>query len=251
MEILQYGNPDKDKIILIHGFESPYQIWEEYIEYYKKEYCIIVPILTGHNNNDAEDFSSFEKCAEELEDYYTGHFGNRVFAVYGMSMGGVLASHIWKNKRLSMDILILESSPLLSYGNLMTSILTKQYLNITHKAQKGDTATLKQAVNSMVTADKLDVFLELLNHMSDTTITNYIKEVGKFKLPPNIDTPSTRIIYFYGSKPNEVIFRRVARFIKNNYKNSTTICLRGKGHCEDALLNPEKRIDDLNEILKR
>ena len=49
MEILEFGNKEKDKIILIHGFETPYQIWEKYIEHYKNNYHIIVPILQGHN----------------------------------------------------------------------------------------------------------------------------------------------------------------------------------------------------------
>lgn len=32
MEILEFGNKSKGKIILIHGFESPYQIWNDYID---------------------------------------------------------------------------------------------------------------------------------------------------------------------------------------------------------------------------
>ncbi len=83
--------------------------------------------------------------------------------------------------------LIMESSPLLGFGNMMTSMLTKQYLTITHKAQEQDRKTVRGAVNSMVTEDKLDIFIELLDHISDTTITNYIKETGKHKLPSNKD----------------------------------------------------------------
>lgn len=250
MEILKYGNPENDKIILIHGFESPYQIWEDYIEFYQKDYCVIVPILTGHNIHQTEDFVSFDRCAKELEDYYIEHFGNKVYAIYGMSMGGVLASFIWKNKRLQIKNLILESSPLLSYGSFMTFVLTKQYLYMTHKAQQGDAKIIKQAVNSMITEDKLDLFLELLVHISDKTIINYIKEIGKFKLPHQIDAPSTHVTYYYGGKTNEMIFRNVAKFIKKNYKNATVICLHGKGHCEDSLLNPQKRIQDLNKVFK-
>lgn len=251
MGILQYGNPENDKIILIHGFESSYQIWNDYIQHYQENYCVIVPILTGHNINENEDFISFEQCAKELEDFYIHQFGNEVYAIYGRSMGGVLASCIWKNKRLQMSKLILENSTLLSYGNMMTKILTKQYLSLTHKTQQGNQKVLKQAVNSMITEDKLDEFVELLKHMSDKTIMNYIKEVGKFHLPHNIDTPSTHITYFYGSKINEILFRKVEKFIKKNYQNSTVICLNGKGHCEDALLQPHKMMKMLDEILQK
>lgn len=88
MEILEYGDPKNKKIILIHGFQCPYQIWNDYIEYYKNNYFVIVPILEGHNVNDKENFISFDICAKDIEEYYIKRYGNKVFAVYGMSMGG-------------------------------------------------------------------------------------------------------------------------------------------------------------------
>ncbi len=249
MEILEYGNPKQDKIILIHGLESPYQIWDDYIDYYKNDYCLVVPILTGHNINEDIDFESLEKCVKELEDFYISKYGKQVFAVYGMSMGGVFASMLWQNQNIKIAKLIMESSPLLGFGNMMTRILTKQYLTITHKAQVRDKKIVRQAVNSMVTENKLDVFMELLDHISDTTITNYIKEIGKHKLPDNIDSPETEIYYFYGGKVNEILFRKVARFISRNYQNANILCFNGKGHCEDALLNPQEHIKVLNKVL--
>ena len=35
MEILEFGNKEKEKIILLHGFQCPYQVWEDYIKYYE------------------------------------------------------------------------------------------------------------------------------------------------------------------------------------------------------------------------
>lgn len=250
MQILEYGNPELKKMILIHGFESPYQIWNDYIEYYKEKYCVIVPILPGHNVNEKEDFVSFQKCVDELENYYIPKHGNNVFSIYGMSMGGAFASRIWENQKLTIDKLIMESSPLLGFENFMISILTKQYLTLTHKAQAGDEKIVKQAVNSMVTEDKLDVFVELLDHISDTTIINYIQEIGRHKLPGNMDSSHMEIYYLYGGKINEILFRKVAGFMKKNYPNAVTMRLKGKGHCEDALLKPQKHIRLLNKILE-
>ena len=237
MEILEYGNPKNDKIILIHGFQSPYQLWNDYIDYYKNDYCVIVPILAGHNINENDDFVSFDICAKELEEYYITKYGNKVFAIYGMSMGGILAS--------------LESSPLLSWNKFMTNYFTKWYLNITHKTQNRDERTIKQAIGTIISEDKVDVFLELFDYLSDKTIINCVKEVGKFNLPSDINTPNTEIYYFYGSKINEILFRKVAHYLRKNYQNTTTICLKGKGHCEDALINPEEHIKTLNKVLKK
>lgn len=250
MKIIEHGNPNKEKIILIHGFESPYQIWDDYVEYYKNDYCVIVPVLTGHNINEYTDFISLEKCAKELEEYCILKYGNEIFAIYGMSMGGVYASMLWQNKKLQIHKLIMESSPLLGYGSIMKRLLTKQYLTITHKAQARDEKTVKGAINSMITKDKLTVFLELIDHITDTTITNYIKEIGNYKLSSNVNIENTDIYYLYGGKISEILFRRAAKFLEKNYQNATIICLSGKGHCEDALINPKEHIKTLNKILK-
>lgn len=249
MEILEFGNKEKDKIILIHGFETPYQIWEKYIEHYKKDYHIIVPILQGHNPNMKEDFNSFEESAKDIEDYIISRYGNNVFAIYGMSMGGVLTSQIWQNKKLYIDKVILESSPLISYNKLMTLMMTKQYLMLTHKTQARDKRVITQAVNSIIPKDKLDVFLAMMDNMSDTTITNYIRQIGRYKLPSNIDTPNTEVYYYYGTKINELLAKKTAEYIRRNYPNSKIKCFQGKGHCEDSLLNPSVMITELDNVL--
>ena len=112
-----------------------------------------------------------------------------------MSMGGVVASYLWKNKRLTFEKVILESSPLLPFGKYMTQMLIKQYLSITQKARERNRKVVRNAINSMVTEDMLDVFLELLDNISDETIKNYLYAVGQFKLPSDIDTDrkSTRL----------------------------------------------------------
>lgn len=250
MEILEFGNKEKDKIILIHGFETPYQIWEKYIEHYKNDYHIIVPILQGHNPNIKEDFTSLEESAKYIEDYYISRYGNNVYAVYGMSMGGVLTAQIWQNKKLEIDKVILESSPLISYNNLMTSMMIKQYLMLTHKTQARDKRVLAQAVNSIIPEDKLDVFLAMMDNMSDTTITNYIRQIGSYKLPSDIETPNTEVYYYYGTKTNELLAKKTAKYIRKKYPNSKIKCFQGKGHCEDSLLNPSVMIAELDTVLE-
>ncbi len=247
MRILEYGNPNDPVILLIHGFESPYQVWDDYVARYQENYYVLVPILPGHDPREKSEFRSFELSAKEIEDFCISKSIDRIHAVYGMSMGGVLASVLWKNGRLSFEKIILESSPLLPFGDLATKVMTKQYITITRKARKRDKKVLQNAVHSMVPEEKLDVFLELLDNISDTTIENYLQAVGRFHLPA--DLPDTQLVYFYGGKLSEVFFRNVARYLKKHYANATTVCLKGKGHCEDALLHPKERIRQLEPYI--
>ena len=251
MQILEFGNKENKKIILIHGFQSPYQVWNEYIEYYKKDYHIIVPILPGHNPKKKEEFISFKECAKEIEDYFTSNYGNDVYAIFGMSMGGVLTATIWGNKRLNIEKVIFDGSPLVSYNIFIKKFMTRFYIDITHKSQQREQKTIEQAVNSIITKDKLKFLLQALDNMSDNTIVNYINDIGSFKLLNNIDTKNTKVYYYHGTKVNEMLAKKTAKYIKKHYPNSNIICFNGKGHCENSLLNPNEMIKELDKILDR
>lgn len=119
---------------------------------------------------------------------------------------------------------------------------------LTHKTQTRNKKIIAQAVNSIIPNDKLDVFLEMMDSISDTTITNYISQIGNYKLPCDIDTPNTKIFYFYGTKINELLAKKSAKYIRKNYPSSTVKCFRGKGHCEDSLFNPSVMIAELDII---
>ena len=61
MEILEFGSKNNKKIVFIPGLLCAWQIWKEYIEFYKNDYHIIIPILPGHHPNEKEEFISIEK----------------------------------------------------------------------------------------------------------------------------------------------------------------------------------------------
>lgn len=138
MEILEFGDRNKRKIIFIHGFQCPYQIWEKYIEHYQKDYHIIIPIMPGHNPKKQEKFFSFLQTSRELEDYYISRYGKSVYAIYGMSMGGVLTATLWQNGQLEIEKVIFDGSPLVSVNGIMKIMMLQFYLNITHKSQQRD-----------------------------------------------------------------------------------------------------------------
>ena len=133
MDILEFGNKEKEKIILIHGFQLIWQYWEKHIEYFKKDYHVIVPIITGHNQNKKENFISFKEEAKEIEDYCINNFGEEICAVVGMSMGGVVAAILLENKRLKIKKILFDGSPLVSCSKIIKKIQTKfilKYRNI-------------------------------------------------------------------------------------------------------------------------
>ena len=97
---------------------------DKHIEYYKNKFHIIVPIMSGHNPDVKDDFISFAADAIEIEDYILSRYGKEIYAVYRMSMGGVLTATLWQNNRLTFDKVIFDGSPLVSYNKLSQRINT-------------------------------------------------------------------------------------------------------------------------------
>ena len=248
MEILEFGNTSKRKIILIHGFQMPYQIWNEYIAHYKNDFHVIVPVLPGHYPNHAKDFISFSETAKDFENWHIARYGKDVFAVYAMSMGGVLAATLWENGRLKIEKLILDGSPLVPVNRFVEKMMLNFYLNITHKTQKRDEKTLLQA-KDIYPESSFDDFLKVLDAMTDTTIQNCVKGVVNYQLPDDLDSQNTRIYYFHGTKFNELIAKKTAKFISKHYKNSVVGCFKGKAHCENVLFFPQLMLKALDNVL--
>ncbi len=249
MDILEYGSKENKSIIFIHGFQCPYQIWNRYIDYYKGKYHVIIPILEGHNPKKKEKFVSLQHTAKKIEDFYISNYGTDVYAVYAISYGGIIAANIWQNRRLNISKLIFDGSPLTSYPKILKSYLTNFYMQVTHKSQRRDKKTLAQAVNGICPEEYLNDFLQVLDNMSDENIRNYIEAWSNYRLPKNIDTATTKVYFFYGTKSNEILARKSAKYMKKYYSNSEIIRLNGKGHCETALFYPNEMIERLNKIL--
>ena len=55
MRILEFGNKENKKLLLIHGFQSPWQVWNPFIAHYETQYHILVPVLPGHDPEVKED----------------------------------------------------------------------------------------------------------------------------------------------------------------------------------------------------
>ncbi len=66
----------------------------------------------------------------------------------------------------------------------------------------------------------------------------------------NIDTKNTKIYFFHGTAANEMVAKKSAKFLSKNYTNCVVKCFEGKSHCENALLQPELMIKELDKVLK-
>lgn len=249
MTILEYGDINKPLLVLIHGFESPVEVWAEYVNYFLEDYYLVVPILPGHNPKEREDFVNFDLVIKELEEVLL-KINKPIKLLYGMSMGGAVCGKLFDRNKLQIENLVFDGSPLLGFNNLMKKMMKSTYLDLTHKTQKRNPKTIKQAVNSIIPKEKLFLFLDVLDNISDNTIINYINELANYHIKNDVIN-DTKIYFYHGTKMNELLAKKSANYLKKYYPNIQIKVFKRCGHCEISIFKPLQMIREIEDILSK
>ena len=152
-----------------------------------------------------------------------------------------------------MDIqhLVLDGAPLVSAGKLLTTLMTRQYLEITHKAQKRDPKTLERFQKTFLPERYLDSFLKIADHMSDQTIRNIVIAASRNQISKPAKRFGEGILYLYGTAMNELLSKKSAKALNCYAPKAQLLCNRGDAHCRKAIFEPEKWIQIVESFLER
>lgn len=251
MKILYFGNKENKKIILVHGFQAPYTMWKEYIDYFKNDYCIVIPVLPGHELDEKEKFTSFDDALDEFEQEYLEQFGKEVFLIYAVSIGGVFATKLFSRGNLTIRKIVLESSPLLPLGKCLQAFARKKYLKINKIIHQENNIILRTIKRKLNNENLYNDFCNVMTNMSDSTIIAYLNESLNYTFPRTVNTKRAEIYYYYGGHPLEFMFKSGSKYLKKYYPETKAICIRWKKHCADVIVNAIVKIKMLDNILNK
>lgn len=245
-----YSKSDAPKIILIHGTLTPWQMWEEQIKHLRKKYHVTVVALDAHEEDTVSEFISIELEARQIEKYCLENYGGEVFAVCGISMGGAIASIMWRNGIVKIHNLVMDSAPIMPMGKIAAKIMTKNYISIIRKSKKRDPKTLENFKKHFLPEKYLEPFLKIADNMSETSVRNMIYSVCGCELCKGIPHNETRILYIHGTRGTEMFQMKCSTHLKKNYPEARIICFRKTGHCEAAIYKPLKWLEVVAKFLQ-
>ncbi len=87
MQFHEYGDRQKETILLLHGGGLSWWNYREAAELLQEEYHLILPILDGHAGSD-RPFTTIEDNAAEIISFIDEHLGGSVLLIGGLSLGG-------------------------------------------------------------------------------------------------------------------------------------------------------------------
>ncbi|MBE6901276.1 MAG: alpha/beta hydrolase [Ruminococcaceae bacterium] len=245
-----FGDVTKPVIILVHGVLTPWQVWQEQIGHLKEHYHVVAVALDAHEEERASRFISVDDEARQIEDYICNKHGGEVFAVCGLSMGGVIAHEIWKNGRVKLKKLIMDGAPLSPMPKIATKIMTSNYLTIIRKSKKRDPKTLESFKKQFLPERYLESYLKIADNMDDDSMRNIVASAMSKRLCTNVGSDAD-VLFIHGTKGNEVVSKKVGKQIKQHYPQACVICFDGYKHCEAAIYEPEKWLRYVEEFLEK
>lgn len=248
MRFHTFGNKENSAIVLIHGMLTPWQIFQPMIDAFSKLHYIIVPALDGHVEEEASEYISYMEEAKQIEDYVLEHVGKQVFAGCGLSMGGVIANHIFENRNLQIQHLVIDGGPLLPINRMLKTVMTKQYLSIIHKSKERDAKVLESFKRDFLPECYLESFLRFADTMSDDTIVNMVDSVCASTLQPSGNAQVTDILFMHGTKGNEAISKQAAKKMQAYYPHTQIKCFQGYQHAQLLVYEPNTWIETVQDF---
>ena len=109
MNFTEYGNRNKEVIILLHGGGFSWWNYREAAEILASDYRIVLPVLDGHAGSET-DFSTIENNAARLISFIDEHFGGSVLLIGGLSLGGQILLEILSQRKNICRYALIESA---------------------------------------------------------------------------------------------------------------------------------------------
>lgn len=237
MHIHEYGDDRKPILVLIHGMLVPHTVFDTHVERFKERYHVLVPVLDGHDGNPLNDFTTAEQQAQRILEHIRALGYTSIFAVCGVSLGGIIAYELWKASTLPIRYLLLDGAPLCGSPKWLAAMMRKKYVDIVAKSKARDPKTLENFAKHFLPQELLEDYLLIADTISTESVRALCAAaaVNRLRLTTAKDT---RMLFMYGSGMSEILSARAAKRLKKEFPSAVIHRFYGERHCHPVLYDP-------------
>ena len=236
MRYVEYGTQNHDTVILLHGGGLSWWNYREVTRLLADKYHVVLPILDGHADSDAP-FNSIEDTAAKIISHIDEHFGGKVLAVGGLSLGGQIAVEMLTQRSDICRFALLESA--LVKPSKLTHALIKPTFGMSY-------GLIKQKWFAKMQADYLGIPQNLFeDYYRDTcAITKadmiaFLKANCAYSIKPALRDTQAKVHIVFGSG-EQFSIRTSGKQLNHTIPDSTLEVLPGYRHGDLSLNHPEQ-----------
>jgi pimeloyl-ACP methyl ester carboxylesterase len=248
MKFKEFGKQGKPAVLLIHGLEVSWRIFESVVKLLETDFYLIVPQLDGHVIDDFEKgvFSTVDDQAEKIIGFVKERIGGKLLCAYGLSLGGAITARIAERNELEIESIIIDAGPILPINRILTWIGTYyQACNVYctyHLNGLYRRLFRKSYYFSFIIKELYNVYPA----GGVKTVINAYKSVYSYKLaslPNNINTE-----FWYGGK-EAFVFNRCAKHIRSIDSSVEVSVFDGMQHGQLLIERPEVLVSHIRTLI--
>ena len=246
MKCVEYGNQNPETVILLHGGGLSWWNYRDVAQLLSDRFHVVLPILDGHADNDAP-FTSIEDNAARIIAHIDEHFGGKVLAVGGLSLGGQIAVEMLTQKPDICRFALLEST--LVKPSMLTNTLIEPTFGMSY-------GLIKQKWFAKIQAAYLGIPKTLFNDyfrdtckISKEDMIAFLQSNSAYSIKPALQDTQAKVHIVFGSREQASI-RTSGKLLNRMIPDSTLEVLPGYRHGDLSLNHPQAYAQKLLTMIR-
>ena len=243
MNFKEYGDNNKDTIMLLHGGGLSWWNYREEAEKLQESYHIVIPILDGHSDSD-RSFTSIEDNAQEIIDYITNNYNGHIRLMGGLSLGGQILLEILSKNPNICEYAIVESA--LAIPMNFTYKMIEPTFNLSYCLISKKWFSKLQFKSLKLKNSLFDMYYEDTCKITKDNLIAFMKSNSSYEVKDTLSHTRAKVLVLVGSKERPIM-KKSATKIADLIPNSELDVLQGYYHGDISI----NHADDYVERIKR
>ena len=235
MRYVEYGNQNPETIILLHGGGLSWWNYRDVAQLLSDRFHVVLPILYGHADSDAP-FTSIEDNAARIIAHIDEHFGGKVLAVGGLSLGGQIAVEMLTQRPDICRFALLEST--LVKPSILIHALIKPTFGTSYGLIKQKWFAIMQAAYLDIPQKLFDDYYRDTCKISKEDMIAFLQRNSAYSIKPALGNTKAKVHIVFGSKEQASI-RTSGKLLNRMIPDSTLESLPGYSHGDLSLNHPQ------------
>ena len=246
MQYVEYGAHKLQTIILLHGGGLSWWNYRDVAQLLSDRFHVVLPILDGHAGSDAP-FTSIEDNAARIIAHIDEHFGGKVLAVGGLSLGGQIAVEMLTQSPVICSFALIESA--LVKPMKLTHALIKPTFGMSYGLIKQKWYAKMQAAYLGIPQKLFDDYYRDTCKITKEDMIAFLKSNSAYSTQPALRNAQAKVHIVFGSKEQSSI-RTSGKLLNHTILGSTMEVLPGYRHGDLSLNHPQAYAQKLLTMIR-
>ena len=243
MKTVEYGKQNRDIIMLLHGGGLSWWNYRTEAELLSSRYHVVLPILDGHADSDA-DFVSIEENARRIITLIDSEYGGSVLLAGGLSLGAQILTEMLSERGGICRYAVIESASVIP-SRIMNALIGPIFApGYSLVRKKGFAETQFRSLR--IREDLFEDYYRDTSKISKRNMIAFLKANTEYELKPGIKNSRARVRVVVGEKEQKKMIRS-AELLHEALPGSCLEKKTGLYHGEYSINHPERYVKELLE----